>query len=138
MAFDPITAIANVVNTVIDRLLPDKTQAAQAKADLLEMQVKGELDNAIAQLQVDAAEAQNKSLFVAGWRPFVGWACGIAFVYSFMLQPLIITILVACKVNFDASKLPALNLGQMITVLLGMLGMGAMRSVDKANGNGND
>lgn len=137
MAFDPLTAVANIVNTVIDRLIPDRNQAAQAKASLLEMQVKGELDNAIAQLQVDQAEATSSSIFVAGWRPFVGWACGGAFVYAFIVQPMLQFALVAFHSSFDIAKLPQLNLDQMLPVLLGMLGLGAMRSFDKTQGTGN-
>lgn len=137
MAFDPLTAILNIAGTVIDRLIPDKTQAAQAKAELLEMQLKGELDAQIAQAQVDEAEANNKSVFVAGWRPFVGWACGAAFIYAFIVQPTAQAIAVFSHSSFDPSKLPQLNLDQMLPVLLGMLGLGAMRSFDKTNGNGN-
>jgi len=134
MAFDPVTAAINFGNTLIDRLIPDRTQAAAAKAQLLDMQVKGQLDNDIAQLQVDQAEAQSHSVFVAGWRPFIGWACGAAFVYSYILQPLIQTGLVVFHSNFDPTKLPKLDLAQMLPVLLGMLGLGAYRSYEKVNG----
>ena len=137
MALDPLTAILDVVNTVLDRIIPDKAQAAQAKAQLLEMQVKGALDNDIAQLQVDQAEAGSQSIFVAGWRPFVGWACGAAFIYACMVQPLIQTLLVVFHSNFDPAKLPPVNLTEMLPVLGGMLGMGALRSWDKANGTNN-
>lgn len=137
MAFDPITAVSNIVSTVVDRLLPDKAQAEAAKAALLEMQLKGELDNAIEQLKTDQAEAANQSLLVAGWRPFVGWACGFAFVYAFILQPFAQTICVIAHRSFDPKMLPVLNLDAMMPVLLGMLGLGAMRTIDKYNGTGN-
>lgn len=137
MAFDPVTAIAQIVSTVVDRLIPDKSQAAAAKAQLLEMQIKGEFDNAIEQLKTDQAEAANQSVFVAGWRPFVGWACGFAFVYAFILQPLAQAICVIAHRSFDPKLFPVLNLDQMMPVLLGMLGLGAMRTIDKYNGTGN-
>jgi len=137
MAFDPITAALSLGSTLIDRLVPDKTAAAAAKIQLIEMQTKGELDQITGQLTVDQAEAGSKSTFVAGWRPFVGWACGAAFVYVYILQPFMQFALVAFKVNFDIAKMPALDIADMMPVLLGMLGLGAMRSYDKTSGNGN-
>ena len=137
MALDPLTAILNVGNTLIDRLIPDKTAAAAAKAQLVQMQVAGDLDQIKGQLSVDQTEAGSQSIFVAGWRPFVGWACGAAFCYVYILQPMVQFALVACKVNFDLSKIPSLDIADMMPVLLGMLGLGAMRSYDKVNGAGN-
>ena len=137
MALDPITAAINLGSTLIDRLIPDKTAAAAAKAQLLEMQTKGELDQITGQLTVDQNEANSKSTFVAGWRPFVGWACGAAFVYVYIFQPMCQFALVAFKVNFDVAKMPNLDIADMMPVLLGMLGLGAMRSYDKVNGAGN-
>lgn len=137
MAIDPLTAILNVGNTLIDRLIPDKSAAAAAKAQLVQMQVAGELDQIKGQITVDQAEAGSQSTFVAGWRPFVGWACGAAFAYVYIVQPLMQFLLVAFKVNFDLSKMPSLDIADMMPVLLGMLGLGAMRSYDKANGTGN-
>lgn len=130
-------SLINPVAEIIDRVIPDKTQAAQAKAALLQTEVQGQLASAVAQLQTDSAEAANKSVFVAGWRPFVGWICGIAFGYAFVVQPFLTFVLVACKINFDASKIPQLNLAVMSPVLMGMLGLGAMRSYDKTQGTDN-
>lgn len=137
MPFDPVTAALNIGSTLIDRLIPDKTQAAAAKAQLLQMQLQGDLDAMKGQLTVDANEAANKSVFVAGWRPFVGWACGFAFVYAFVLQPLIQFIAVLSHRAFDPSLLPKLDMTVMMPVLLGMLGLGAMRSYDKTQGTDN-
>lgn len=144
MALDPITGaedltskIFGIGSTLIDRLIPDKSAAAAAKAQLVQMQVAGEFDQMKGQLAVDQAEAGSTSTFVAGWRPFVGWACGAAFCYVYILQPMVQFALVAFKVNFDLSKMPVLDIADMMPVLLGMLGLGAMRSYDKANGTGN-
>lgn len=137
MAFDPITAALNFGNLLLDRLLPDKTANDAAKAQLVTLLATGELQTAVAQLEVDKTEAASGSLFVAGWRPFVGWVCGAAFAYAFLFQPLIIMIAVLRHSNFDKNLLPALDLGTMMPVLLGMLGLGAMRSWDKVSGNGN-
>ena len=137
MAFDPLTSILNIGNTLIDRLLPDKSAAAAAKAQLIQLELSGELDGIKGQLAVNQAEAASGSTFVAGWRPFVGWCCGAAFAYCYIIQPFMQFLLVAFKVNFEVAKLPALDIADMMPVLLGMLGLGAMRSYDKTNGVGN-
>lgn len=136
MAFDPITAALQLGSTLIDRLVPDKTAAAAAKVQLIEMQTKGELDQITGQLTVDQAEAGSKSTFVAGWRPFVGWACGAAFIYAFIVQPMTQAVLVIFHSNFDPAKMPKLDITEMLPVLFAMLGMGALRSFDKTNGVG--
>lgn len=132
-----LLALVNPIASIIDRIIPDKAQAAAAKAALLETETQGEINNALAQVTADTAEAQNKSIFVAGWRPFIGWVCGSAFAYVYVLQPMLQFALVAFKVNFDVSKLPVINVAEMMPVLLGMLGLGALRSYDKSNGTGN-
>lgn len=136
MALDPLTAILNVGNSLIDRLIPDKSAAAAAKAQLVQMEAQGELDEIKAQISVDQTEAGSQSVFVAGWRPFVGWCCGAAFAYVYILQPFMQFALVAFKVNFDMGKMPTLDIADMMPVLLGMLGLGAMRSYDKTQGTG--
>lgn len=137
MAFDPITALLGIGQTLIDRLLPDKAQNDAAKAQLASDVLKGEFATQIAQLQVNQAEASNQSVFVAGWRPFVGWVCGVAFAYSFIIQPAAQAIAVLLHSGFDVSKLPNLNGSDLSTILFGMLGLGAMRSYDKTQGTGN-
>lgn len=137
MAFDPVTAVLNIGQTIIDRVIPDRTQAAAAKAQLIQAELNGDLELAKGQLNVDAVEAASQSVFVAGWRPFVGWCCGGALAYSFILQPLIVSICVLCKINFDASKLPHLDMVTLIGLLTTMMGMGALRSFDKSQGTDN-
>lgn len=137
MAFDPITAILNVGNTLIERLIPDKTAQDQAKAQLVEMQVQGEFDEMKGQLAVDQAEAGSQSTFVAGWRPFIGWVCGFALAYVYILQPFLVAGAVLFHSSFDSTKLPTVDLSDMMPIVLGMLGLGAMRSFDKTQGTGN-
>jgi hypothetical protein len=136
MPFDPITAILSVGNSLIDRLIPDKTAAAAAKAQLVQMQIQGDLEAMKGQLAADTAEAANQSVFVAGWRPFVGWVCGLAFAYALILQPFILLSITAFHVQIDRSQIPTLDLSTMMPILIGMLGLGAMRSYDKTQGTG--
>lgn len=125
------------IASIIDRVIPDRAAAAVAKANLVSDETMGEINNALAQIDTNKAEAGNNSVFVAGWRPFVGWVCGFAFAYAFIVQPLLQFALVAFRISFDVTKLPVLNISEMMPVLLGMLGLGVMRTVDKMNGTGN-
>lgn len=141
MAFDPVTEVLSIGSKLIDRLWPDPAQRDQAKIQLLQLQQTGELaemtattDLAKAQAAINQQEAASTSLFVAGWRPFVGWCCGAAFAYAFILQPFVTFVLVVCGVKLDPKLLPALDISSMMPVLLGMLGLGAMRSYEKVQG----
>jgi hypothetical protein len=141
MSFDPVTAVLNIGTKVIDRLWPDPTQRDAAKLELLKMQQTGELaqlasetELAKGQQEINKVEASSGNVFVSGWRPFIGWVCGGAFAYSFILQPFLVFILVAAGVAFDAGKLPILDWDQLGFVLLGMLGLGGMRTFEKTRG----
>lgn len=133
--FDPISAALDIGAKLIDRLWPDPAQRDAAKLQLLQMQQSGDLakltadtDLAKAQLLVNQAEATSASLFVAGWRPFIGWACGCAFVYTFILAP------AASYVGFLSGhpipKMPVLD-DHLWELMFGMLGLGGMRTFEK-------
>ncbi len=130
MAVDPITAALEIGGKVIDKLFPDKTQADAAKAKLLEMQATGELQLALGQQAINQAEAQNSSVFVAGWRPAVGWVCVIGLLYTFLLRPLM-----AWGSGIWVIPVPPpLDMGDLFTLLAGMLGLGTMRTFEKTKG----
>ena len=135
MAFDPVTAILGIGEKVIDRLWPDPTQASQAKLELYKMQQSGELavlssetELAKGQLIVNAEEAKSDRIFVAGWRPFIGWVCGAAFAWNWILLP---TVLFLAKLYGNDVQLDRADMGEMLPVLLGMLGLGALRTTEK-------
>lgn len=137
MALDPVTAMLDIGGKVIDRLFPDPTQAANAKLELIKLQQSGELammsadvEIAKGQMAVNQAEAAG-GLFVAGWRPFVGWTCGAAFAYKFVLAPALAFGMTAAG---HPVTLPVLDFTEMSTVLLGMLGLGGLRTVEKVKG----
>ena len=134
-----IGPILEIGKGIINRLFPDPAQAAAAQLELLKMQQNGELaqlasetDLAKLQLQVNVEEAKSTNWFVAGWRPFVGWTCGAGLVYVAVLEPL---ARFAAKVAFGYSgEFPSISTDITLQVLLGMLGLGAMRSVEKIKG----
>ena len=80
MPFDPVTAALDIGSKIIDKIWPDPAQAAQAKLALLQLQQSGDL----AQIAVNSAEAVNPSVFVSGWRPGIGWTCGLACAWNWI------------------------------------------------------
>ena len=131
MSLDPISAALDLGNTLITRIFPDPAKADQAKLELLKLQQSGELASMTAQTDINKAEASNSSLFVSGWRPAVGWVCALALAYQYLLRPLSGSI--GILVGVTIPPLPGLddNLWQL---MMGMLGMGGLRTYEKTQG----
>ena len=127
----PIDALLTLGSSLIDKFFPDKTQAETAKAQLLQMQVSGELAQMAGQLEINKVEAANANLFVSGWRPAIGWVCAMALAYQYLIRPLLSWATIAAGYNFPV--LPGLddNLWQL---MMGMLGMGGLRTFEKVSG----
>ena len=128
---DPITAIVTVGSQLITRLFPDPAQAAAANLELTKMQMSGELAQITGQLDINKVEAASTSVFVSGWRPFVGWVCGLGLGYVAIVEPMarFIATMVGYTGNF-----PVIDTTITMQVLMGMLGLAGMRSFDKKNG----
>ena len=134
----------DVAKGIINKIWPDPVQQAEAQFKLLQLQASGELaelaaatDLAKLQIQVNVEEAKHASLFVSGWRPFVGWTCGVAFAYAYVLLPFLQFMAFAfgtAEMVTQLALLPELDLAGMLPVLFGMLGLGALRSVEKVRG----
>lgn len=136
---DPISALLDIGDKLIGHFFPNPKEADDAKLKLLQMQQDGTLkaiadDTELkkAQMAINQAEAESNSTFVAGWRPFIGWVCGSAFAYAFVVQPFLTFLLAA--LNVHTQPLPTVSLDSMMPVLLGMLGLGGMRSFEKYKG----
>lgn len=125
-----IDGIIGLGSELIKRLIPDPTEQAKAQLELIKLQQSGELAQIMGQLEINKEEAKNPSVFVSGWRPFVGWVCGFGLVYAFIGQP----VLAWYSINFHALPPPSLEMGTLITVLGGLLGLSGMRTVEKLNG----
>ncbi len=126
-----ITALIPLIGTVIDRLFPDKTVAEKAKAQLAMLEQNGELQQILGQLEINKEEAKSGNLFIAGWRPFIGWVCGLALCWHYLLLPL---LLYGNSVFGLDIVPPAFDLGDLIVVLGGMLGLGGLRTFEKFKG----
>jgi hypothetical protein len=130
-----IGSLLDIGGKIIDRVWPDPATRDAAKLELFKAQQAGEFKEtelavalAQAQIGVNAAEATSASLWVSGWRPFIGWTCGAAFAFKFVVGPLAAVLM---AVAGHPITLPVFDFSEMSTVLLGMLGLGAMRSVEK-------
>lgn len=112
---------------VLDKFVPDPAAKQQAEADLRSSLQQWDQ----AQTDVNKVEASSSSLFVSGWRPFIGWTCGTAFAYHYVLQPFLLFMFAL----FDkAIVLPVFSMESLLTVLLGLLGLGGMRTYEKFKG----
>ena len=85
----------------------------------------------MAQVEINKIEAGHRSIFVAGWRPFLGWCLSFAMAYHFILQPIAVFSLSIAGLSYD---LPQFDMNSLMTVLLGMLGLGGMRTYEKTKG----
>lgn len=122
--------IFEIGKTLIDRWMPDPEKKREAELELMRMAADGELKQVIAQLEINAREAQHASVFVAGWRPFFGWAGGLGFVYATVGQPIL-----AWVAGIKGWPVPPeLNLDLLWVVVTGMLGIGGLRSLEKVKG----
>lgn len=124
MALDPITAVLDIGGKLLDRFVPDPAAKLAAQAELLKFAHSADL----AQTEVNKAEAAHASIFVSGWRPFIGWVCGWACAWNWIGLPVVKTMTVIMGYNLVLA--PA-DLEQMMPVLLGMLGMGGLRTFEK-------
>ena len=124
---------------LIDRLFPDPAAKAAAQLELLRMEQTGalaqlaaETDLAKLQIQTNIEEAKSTNWWVAGWRPAVGWVCGAGLAYAALVEPF---ARFAAKVWFGyTGDFPVIDTDLTLQILMGMLGLGAMRSVEKIKG----
>ncbi|CAL9983976.1 holin [Vibrio phage D81] len=142
MILDPLSAALELGTSVINKIWPDPVKQAEEQRKLQELYQKGDLAqlNAevqlmLGQLNVNKVEAANKSIFIAGWRPFIGWVGGVAMAYQFIIYPILIWVWAIAQargyVSIDLSAPPIIETGALFSIVTAMLGIGAMRSHDK-------
>lgn len=115
---------------IIDRLFPDPAARAAAELELLKLTQAGDLQTVLAQLEINAREAAHPSIFVAGWRPFVGWTCGVGLVYATVGHNLLTWLAQARGWPLP----PAVDADLLIYTLGGLLGIGGLRTLEKVKG----
>tara|TARA_R110000787_G_scaffold232403_1_gene339565 strand:+ start:362 stop:763 length:402 start_codon:yes stop_codon:yes gene_type:complete len=125
-------ALIGPATEIIGRFVQDKDKAAQLAHDISTMADKHAQQAMLAQIEVNKAEAASGSVFKGGWRPFIGWVCGVAFAYHFVIQPFIVFVVAAAGITIP--DLPSFDMGSLMTVMMGMLGLGGLRSYEKKQG----
>ncbi len=127
-------ALGPILDGVL-RLIPDKGERARAK-EMFEGQMLTAMTSLVqGQLEINKMEAQHSSIFVAGWRPAIGWVCGVALAWNFVVQPLLLWgAWIFPEIAPDISSAPKLDTDELMTVLLGMLGLGGLRTYEKRLG----
>ena len=116
-----VASLIGPVTGLLDKFIEDKDQKNAIAFELATMAEKHAQELAKGQLEVNKVEAAHKSLFVSGWRPCIGWICGLSLFYSTILSPIL-------GIWFTV---PPVDSSLLTTVLMGMLGLGAMRTVEK-------
>ena len=119
-----LSSLIAPVTSLLDKFIPDADTKQKIAHEIATMSQKHAQELAKGQLEVNKTEAAHKSLFVAGWRPAIGWICGLSLLYSTLLSPIL-------SIWFTV---PAVNDDLLSSVLMGMLGLGAMRSFEKYKG----
>lgn len=112
---------------IIDRLFPDPAKKAEAEMELLKMTQAGDLQVILAQLAINAKEAESASVFVAGWRPFTGWICGFGLLYATVIHNLLEWVSVIRNWPIP----PAVDTDTLLYVLGALLGIAGLRTVEK-------
>ena len=117
---------------LLDKFVEDKDQKAQLAHDIATMAERHMHEANMGQIEINKAEALHRSMFVAGWRPFLGWGLSFAMIWHFVLAP--VTIFGFAYAGVPAPELPVFDMESLMTVLLGMLGLGGLRTVEKVKG----
>ncbi len=132
MALDPFTAGFDLIKTGLDKFFPDADLELKGKLESAATEINNSYQLQIAQLEINKAEAANASIFVSGWRPAIGWVCGLSLAYASIIEPIarfIATVLLSYTGSF-----PTINTELTLQILLGLLGLAGMRSFEKSKG----
>jgi Holin of 3TMs, for gene-transfer release len=124
-------AIIEIGAKLLDKIIPDKDAREKAQAELFKAAQEQDFQLALGQIQLNTEEAKSDSIFVSGWRPYIGWVCGIALTYNFIIYPLMLWFIAFYG---SAIKPPALFSDVLMELVLGMLGLGTLRTFEKWKG----
>ena len=127
-----IQALIGPATKLLGKFIEDKDTKNKLAHELATMAERHAQELAKSQIEVNKAEAQSRHWFVASWRPFIGWTCGIALMWHFVLSQFILFF--ATMFGFDLPALPEFDMGSLMTVLMGMLGLGGLRTFEKYKG----
>ena len=129
---DLLGKLVDPVSNILDKVVEDKDQKARLAHEIATMAERHAQELARGQIEINKEEAKSRNIFIAGWRPFVGWTCGLALFWHFLGLP--VTLFVTGWFNLQPPPLPEFDMQSLMTVLLGMLGLGGMRTFEKFKG----
>jgi phenylpyruvate tautomerase PptA (4-oxalocrotonate tautomerase family) len=129
---DLLGKLVDPVSNILDKVVEDKDQKARLAHEIATMAERHAQELAKGQIDINKEEAKSRNIFIAGWRPFVGWTCGLALFWHFLGLP--VTLFITGWFNLQHPPLPEFDMNSLMTVLLGMLGLGGMRSFEKFKG----
>ncbi len=134
-----ILAVLPIIGEIVKRVIPDPIQAAEVNLKVATLaqsgalaQLDADLKLAVGQMEVNKIEAASSDLFRGGWRPAVGWICALGLFYDFFLRPLLPWV--AKLLGAEVPPLPPTDMGTLITMLGGLLGLGTLRTVERVKG----
>lgn len=127
-----LSALLEPISNLLDKVVPDADERAKLTHEIATMAQRHAHELALAQIEVNKAEAASGSLFKGGWRPFIGWVCGTAFAYHFVIQPLLLFFV--ALYGWEIPELPEFDMASLMTVLGGLLGLGGLRTFEKYKG----
>lgn len=131
---DILGGLISPVTDIIGEVVVDKDKKREIELKLQEIVDRADAryhEELMGQIEVNKVEAQHASIFVAGWRPFIGWTSGVGIAYTFVLAPFIEFV---ARANGYTQDMPLPDAAQLMTLVTAMLGVGAMRSYDKVKG----
>jgi roadblock/LC7 domain-containing protein len=126
-----IPTLMPALGTLIDRLIPDRAAAEKAKAEMEQQLVTAANAAAMAQVEVNKVEAAHSSVFVAGWRPSIGWVCAAGLAWAFVVAPVASWAMLVLGIK---AELPAIQFDHLFELVLAMLGIGGLRTFEKLRG----
>ncbi len=127
-----LKALISPISSLLDKFIPDADERAKLAHEIATMAERQAHEANMGQLEINKIEAQHRSIFVAGWRTFLGWGLSFAMVWHFVLAPML--IFVFAYTGVETPELPEFDMGSLMTVLMGMLGLGGLRTFEKTKG----
>ena len=132
MALDPFTAGFDLIKTGLDKFFPDADTELKGKLAEAASEINNSYQLQLSQLEINKVEAASTSLFVSGWRPAIGWVCGVSLLYAALVEP--IARFIATVLFTYTGLFPIINTELTLQILLGLLGLAGMRSYEKSKG----
>jgi hypothetical protein len=126
-----LSALIGPVSAILDKVIPDKDLREKLSHEIATMAEKHSQEQVMAQIEVNKIEAAHHNMFVAGWRPAIGWICALGMAGNFLIIPF---VNMALELTDSGVLVPMIALSEMMPVLMGMLGLGAMRTFEKTKG----